>query len=63
MTHQARETALLKILRDAGLNNEAGEPMVDFVNQDRDALDFTSVSRSRLESMLLAAYDAGRYSR
>ncbi len=50
---------LLIILRDANILNQEGEPITDFENRGRDALDFTSVNRSTLKALLEAAYKAG----
>lgn len=57
------DAALIEVLQAAKLHNEEGEMLTDFVNQDRDALDFASVSRQTLLQMLSAAYRAGKYSR
>jgi hypothetical protein len=54
-----RDATLLSILRYANIQNENGDKIEDFTNQDRDCLDFTSISRSRLRSLLNAAYEAG----
>lgn len=55
----AREATLLTILRASGVFNENGDQVVDFAPQGRDALDFASLSRDQIKSMLDAAYLAG----
>lgn len=57
----ARDQALAKILRDAEIDNEDGEQIVDFTMRNIDSQDFAScLSRQQLQAMLFEAYYAGR---
>ena len=56
----SRDDTLLSVLRSARLCTEDGtQEISDFSNLGLDRLDFTSVSRSTLRSMLEQAYEAG----
>lgn len=59
-THRAKmEAALLKLLHDFPVRNEAGACWTDFENKGRDCSDFAGVSRKQLELMLTKAFQAG----
>jgi hypothetical protein len=64
----AQNDAMLKAITEIfvaeDISNEYGEQMVDFTSQGLDGLDFSrGIGRHTFQSMLQAAYLAGRASR
>ena len=54
-----RERTFRAILADVKVRNEAGDLILDFTPQGRDALDFASVSRTELHVLMVMAFEAG----
>jgi hypothetical protein len=60
ITRLERKTDMcVAVLASQMIRNEAGDLMLDFVNQNRDSLDFTNLSRAQLKALIERAYDAG----
>lgn len=63
MTNATNTADLENILAAQHICSEDGEHMVSFQNRNFDAGDFANVSRHDLETLIRAAFEAGRASR